>query len=173
MIKNIRFGRPDATQDEVIAAAKLAHADDFIQHLPQGYDTVLSEHGGGLSEGQRQLISIARAALTDPRVLIMDEATSSVDSRTEQQIQAALDKLMSGRTSIVIAHRLSTIQNADTVLVLVAGEIAEIGTHKDLMGHKGVYYNLYKSQFGELDDAATPQPAEAQPESAPTPITSS
>lgn len=153
---NIRFGRPDATDDDVVAAAKLAHADDFILRLPQGYDTVLSDHGGGLSEGQRQLISIARAALANPRLLILDEATSSVDSRTEQQIQSALDNLMRGRTSVVIAHRLSTIQNADRVLVLVKGEIAELGTHAELMARRGVYYDLYKSQFSELADAATP-----------------
>ena len=147
VMSNIRFGRPDATDDEVIAAAQLAKAHEFIQRLPDGYATILGERGGGLSQGQRQLISIARAALANPRLLILDEATSSVDTRTERQIQAALDELLAGRTSFVIAHRLSTIRNADQVLVLEAGQIVERGTHTELLERQGAYYDLYMSQF--------------------------
>ncbi|MFN3335350.1 MAG: ABC transporter ATP-binding protein, partial [Caldilinea sp.] len=144
---NIRYGRPDATDEEVIAAAQLARAHDFIERLPEGYNTVLGERGAGLSQGQRQLLSIARAALSNPRLLILDEATSSVDTRTERQIQAALEQLLAGRTSFVIAHRLSTIRNADQVLVLVKGEIIERGAHEELLARQGFYYNLYMSQF--------------------------
>ncbi|MCX6044179.1 MAG: ABC transporter ATP-binding protein [Chloroflexi bacterium] len=147
VMNNIRFGRPEATDEEVIAAAQLARAHDFIERLPEGYKTVLGERGSGLSQGQRQLLSIARAALAQPHVLILDEATSSVDTRTERQIQAALEQLLAGRTSFVIAHRLSTIRNADQVLVLVQGEIVERGRHEELLAHKGVYYDLYMSQF--------------------------
>jgi ATP-binding cassette subfamily B protein len=147
VMNNIRFGRPEATDEDVKAAAKLSHADDFITRLPQGYDTVLGEHGSGLSQGQRQLIAIARAALADPRILILDEATSSVDTRTERQIQQALEKLLAGRTSFVIAHRLSTIRNADLVLVIENGEIVERGTHQSLLAQKGTYYTLYMRQF--------------------------
>ncbi len=147
VMNNIRFGRPDATDDEVMEAAKLARAHDFIERLPEGYESTLGERGGGLSQGQRQLLSIARAALADPRLLILDEATSSVDTRTERQIQAALDELLAGRTSFVIAHRLSTIRNADQVLVLAAGEIVERGTHTELLEQQGAYYDLYMSQF--------------------------
>jgi ATP-binding cassette subfamily B multidrug efflux pump len=147
VVNNIRFGKPDASQEEVVAAAQLAHADDFIQRLPQGYNTVLGEHGAGLSQGQRQLIAIARAALTDPRILILDEATSSVDTRTERLIQKALEKLLLGRTSFVIAHRLSTIRNADQVLVIEDGQIVERGRHEELLAKKGAYYNLYMRQF--------------------------
>jgi ATP-binding cassette subfamily B multidrug efflux pump len=148
---NIRFGRPEATDEEVLAAAQLAHADDFIQRLPDKYDTVLGEQGAGLSHGQRQLISIARAALTDPRILILDEATSSVDTRTERLIQEALQKLLQGRTSFVIAHRLSTIRNADQVLVIEDGEIVERGTHASLLAAKGAYHTLYMRQFRQDD----------------------
>ncbi len=144
---NIRYGRPEATDAEVVAAAQLARAHDFICQLPDGYETVLGERGGGLSLGQRQLIAIARVALTDPRILILDEATSSVDTRTERQIQAALDRLLRGRTSFVIAHRLSTIRNADKVLVLDQGQIVERGTHDSLLAAEGFYYRLYMSQF--------------------------
>jgi ATP-binding cassette subfamily B protein len=144
---NIRYGKPDATDAEVIAAAQLARAHDFIERLPEGYNTVLGERGAGLSQGQRQLLSIARAALSNPRLLILDEATSSVDTRTERQIQAALEQLLAGRTSFVIAHRLSTIRNADQVLVLVKGEIIERGAHEELLARQGFYYNLYMSQF--------------------------
>jgi len=147
VLNNIRFGRPEASDEEVIAAAKLARAHDFIERLPEGYKTVLGERGSGLSQGQRQLLSIARAALAQPRVLILDEATSSVDTRTERQIQAALEQLLAGRTSFVIAHRLSTIRNADQVLVLVQGEIVERGRHEELLAKQGVYYDLYMSQF--------------------------
>lgn len=147
VMSNIRFGRPEASDEEVIAAAKMTHADDFIQRMPDGYNTILGEHGAGLSQGQRQLISIARAALADPRILILDEATSSVDTRTERQIQSALDKLLNGRTSFVIAHRLSTIRNADLLLVVQDGEIVERGTHASLMEAKGAYYRLYMRQF--------------------------
>lgn len=147
VMENIRFGRPEATDEEVLAAAKLAHVDDFIGRLPEGYQTVLGERGSGLSQGQRQLLSIARAALSDPRILILDEATSSVDTRTERLIQKALENLLKGRTSFVIAHRLSTIRNADQLLVLDHGRIVERGTHDELLAGRGFYYNLYMSQF--------------------------
>jgi ATP-binding cassette, subfamily B, multidrug efflux pump len=147
VMNNIRFGRPDATDEDVSAAARLAYAEDFIQRLPEGYNTVLGEHGAGLSQGQRQLIAIARAALADPRILILDEATSSVDTRTERQIQTALETLLKGRTSFVIAHRLSTIRNADQVLVIEDGVIVERGTHTSLLEKKGAYYTLYMRQF--------------------------
>ena len=163
VMNNIRFGRPDATNEEVEAAARLARADDFVRRLPQGYDTVLGEHGAGLSQGQRQLISIARAALADPRILILDEATSSVDTRTERQIQQALEVLLKGRTSFVIAHRLSTIRNADQVLVVEDGKIVERGKHEELLAKKGAYYNLYMRQFvnpeGQEQQPAVPSTA--------------
>ena len=144
---NIRYGRLEATDEEVIAAAKLAGADDFISRLPEGYQTKLGEQGRNLSQGQRQLIAIARAILADPRLLILDEATSSVDTRTERLIQAALEKLLEGRTSFVVAHRLSTIRNADQVLVINDGRIVERGTHEELLTAGGIYHNLYMSQF--------------------------
>jgi ATP-binding cassette, subfamily B, multidrug efflux pump len=147
VMENIRFGRLDASDEDVIAAAKLAYADTFIERLPDSYQTVLGERGSGLSQGQRQLLAIARAALADPRILILDEATSSVDTRTERLIQTALERLLAGRTSFVIAHRLSTIRNADLVLVLDQGRIIERGTHNELLARKGFYYNLYMSQF--------------------------
>jgi len=147
VMDNIRYGRPDATDEEVIEAAKLAHADDFIRTLPEGYHTILGERGSGLSQGQRQLIAIARAALANPRLLILDEATSSVDTRTERLIQQALEKLLQGRTSFVIAHRLSTIRSASRVYVIANGEIVERGTHTELLARKGFYYDLYMSQF--------------------------
>lgn len=156
VMENIRFGKPDAADDEVIAAAKLAHADAFIANLPDGYQTVLGERGSGLSQGQRQLISIARAALSDPRILILDEATSSVDTRTERLIQRALQKLLEGRTSFVIAHRLSTIRNADMLLVLDDGNIVERGTHDELLEAKGFYHDLYMSQFRRLEPVEEP-----------------
>ncbi len=147
VMENIRFGRPDATDDEVIEAAKLSRADSFIERLPDKYQTILGERGSGLSQGQRQLLAIARAALSDPRILILDEATSSVDTRTERLIQQALENLLKGRTSFVIAHRLSTIRNADMLLVVDQGEIVERGRHEDLLARRGFYYNLYMSQF--------------------------
>jgi ATP-binding cassette subfamily B protein len=156
VMENIRFGKPDASDDEVIAAAKLAHADTFIERLPDGYDTVLGERGSGLSQGQRQLISIARAALSDPQILILDEATSSVDTRTERLIQKALESLLQGRTSFVIAHRLSTIRNADLLLVLDEGHIVERGNHDDLLAQKGFYFDLYMSQFRRVEEADEP-----------------
>ena len=147
VLSNIRYGRSGASDDDVMAAAKLASAHEFIQRLPQGYQTVLGERGAGLSQGQRQLIAIARAALANPRILILDEATSSVDTRTERLIQAAFDQLLTGRTSFVIAHRLSTIRNADQVLMVTAGQIVERGTHDELLALRGAYYELYMSQF--------------------------
>jgi ATP-binding cassette subfamily B protein len=163
VMENIRYGRLDATDEECIAAAKLAHADDFIRRLPEGYQTHLSERGSNLSQGQRQLLAIARAILADPGILILDEATSSVDTRTEVQIQRGLLQLMEGRTgpaatprstrgklrrtSFVIAHRLSTIRDADKVLVIDDGRIIERGSHDELLAQRGFYYNLYMSQF--------------------------
>jgi len=147
VMENIRYGRLDATDKEVIAAAKLANADQFIHRLPEGYDTPLSERGSNLSQGQRQLVAIARAILADPSVLILDEATSSVDTRTEKTIQEAMLRLMEGRTSFVIAHRLSTIRDADVILVINDGEIIERGTHRALLEKRGFYDNLYMSQF--------------------------
>ncbi|HLY28336.1 MAG TPA: ATP-binding cassette domain-containing protein, partial [Aggregatilineales bacterium] len=158
VMNNIRYGKPDATDEEAIAAAKLASADTFIERLPQGYQTILGERGSGLSQGQRQLIAIARAALADPRILILDEATSSVDTRTERLIQKAFEKLLEGRTSFVIAHRLSTIRNADQVLMLKDGQIIERGTHNSLLAQKGAYYDLYMSQF-RREEAAEEVPA--------------
>lgn len=145
--ENIRYGRLEASDEEVVAAAKLADADRFIARLPQGYDTELSERGANLSEGQRQLIAIARAILADPRILVLDEATSSVDTRTEVEIQRALHELMKGRTSFVIAHRLSTIRNADRIVVIEDGRIVEQGNHDELIAAGGAYRRLYMSQF--------------------------
>jgi ATP-binding cassette subfamily B protein len=147
LMENIRYGRLDASDDEVMAAARLANADQFIHRLPQGYQTRLSERGSNLSQGQRQLLAIARAILANPSILILDEATSSVDTRTEKQIQEAMLNLMAGRTSFVIAHRLSTIRDADQILVINYGEIVERGSHKGLLAQEGFYYQLYTSQF--------------------------
>jgi len=147
VMENIRYGKLDATDEECIAAAKLAGADDFITRLPKGYNTELSANGGNLSQGQRQLLSIARAAVNDPPVLIMDEATSSIDTRTEAIVQKGMDALMAGRTVFVIAHRLSTVQNSDVIMVLEQGEIIERGSHKDLIAAKGKYYQLYTGAF--------------------------
>lgn len=145
--ENIAFGRPDASREEVIQAAKAANADFFIQQLPDGYDTYLADAGDSLSQGQRQLLTIARVFLTVPKILILDEATSSIDTRTELLIQDAFNKLMVGRTSFVIAHRLSTIENADLILVMVAGNIVEHGNHRELMALKGVYYQMQTAQL--------------------------
>jgi ATP-binding cassette, subfamily B, multidrug efflux pump len=147
VMENIRYGRLDATDEEVIEAAKMADADHFIRLLPQGYQTMLSERASNLSQGQRQMLSIARAILADPAILILDEATSSVDTRTEVRIQKALLRLMQDRTSFVIAHRLSTIRDADNVLVINNGEIVEQGTHQELMDKRGFFHHLYMSQF--------------------------
>ncbi|MGD9029769.1 MAG: ABC transporter ATP-binding protein [Anaerolineae bacterium] len=147
VMENVRYGRLDASDEEVVTAAKLSNADQFIKRLPEGYQTELGERGHTLSQGQRQLIAIARAILADPRILILDEATSSVDTRTERLIQRALDELLSGRTSLVIAHRLSTIRNADQVLVIDDGRIIERGTHDELLAAGGLYADLYNSQF--------------------------
>ncbi len=147
VMENIRYGKLDATDEECIAAAKLAGADGFIRMLPNGYDTVLSGDGSGLSQGQRQLISIARAAVADPPVMIMDEATSSIDTRTEAIVQRGMDRLMQGRTVFVIAHRLSTVQNSDVIMVLDKGRIIERGSHDDLIAQKGRYYQLYTGAF--------------------------
>lgn len=147
VMENIRYGRLDATDEEVIRAAEMAEADHFIRQLPQGYQTVLSERAGNLSQGQRQLLAIARAILADPAILILDEATSSVDTRTEARIQKALLRLMRGRTSFVIAHRLSTIRDADQVIVINQGEVVEQGTHQELLDKRGFYYHLYMCQF--------------------------
>lgn len=144
---NIRYGKLDATEEEVISAAKLANADQFIRHLPKGYETVISGDGGSLSQGQRQLLAIARAAIADPPVLILDEATSSIDTRTEIIVQDGMDKLMQGRTVFVIAHRLSTVRNSDVIMVLEQGRIIERGSHDDLIEKKGKYYQLYTGAF--------------------------
>lgn len=147
VMENIRYGNPEATDEECIAAAKLANADGFIRMLPQGYNTVLKGDGSGLSQGQRQLISIARAAVSDPPVMILDEATSSIDTRTEVLVQNGMDKLMEGRTVFVIAHRLSTVQNSDVIMVLDHGKIIERGSHDKLIAEKGTYYQLYTGAF--------------------------
>ena len=141
--ENIRFGKLDATDEEIISAAKLANADGFIRRLPDGYDTMIAGDGANLSQGQRQLLAIARAAVADPPVLILDEATSSIDTRTERIIQESMDRLMQGRTTFVIAHRLSTVRNSDCIMVLEQGRIIERGTHDQLIEEKGKYYQLY------------------------------
>jgi ATP-binding cassette subfamily B protein len=147
VMDNIRYGRLDATDDEVIQAARMAEADPFIRQLPEGYHTPLSERASNLSQGQRQMLSIARAILARPGILILDEATSSVDTRTEARIQKGLLRLMEGRTSFVIAHRLSTIRDADHVLVIDKGRVVEEGTHQQLLDRRGFYHRLYMSQF--------------------------
>jgi ATP-binding cassette subfamily B protein len=166
VMNNIRYGQPDATDEDVINAAKLARAHKFITLLENGYETVLGERGTGLSLGQRQLLAIARVALSDPRILVLDEATSSVDTRTERQIQEGLDQMLSGRTSFVIAHRLSTIRNADQVLVLDKGQIIERGTHHDLLDANGFYYDLYMSQFRREEEPTEDEPTDFAAEGA-------
>ena len=147
--ENIAYGNPGATREAVIAAAKAAHAHGFIKRMPEGYDTVITEDGGNLSQGQKQLLCIARVMLKLPPMLILDEATSSIDTRTEIQIQKAFQKMMQGRTSFIVAHRLSTIREADVILVMKDGNIIEQGDHKTLLARNGFYAELYKSQFAE------------------------
>jgi ATP-binding cassette subfamily B protein len=147
IFENIAYGKENATMDEVVAAAKAAHIHNYIMHLPEGYNTVISEDGGNISKGQKQLLTIARAMLYNTNMLILDEATSNVDTNTERKVQKAIRSLMAGKTSFVIAHRLSTIQNADRILVVDHGDVVEQGTHESLMLQKGAYYKLYASQF--------------------------
>ena len=152
---NIKYGNEKASDEQIVEAAKMAHADHFIRTLSHGYDTILEEDAGNISGGQKQLLTIARAFLADPAILILDEATSSVDTRTESLIQKAMAELMKGRTSFVIAHRLSTIKNADLILVMKEGTIIEQGNHKELLEQNGFYADLYNSQFTEcIDDIA-------------------
>ena len=152
--ENIRYGKLDATDEEVIAAARAARVHRFVQTLPGGYEMELNEEATNVSQGQKQLLTIARAILADPKILILDEATSSVDTRTEVQIQKAMDTLMKGRTSFVIAHRLSTIQDADLILVMRDGDIVEQGNHEELLEKGGFYAELYNSQFEKTSDCA-------------------
>ncbi|HCL03199.1 MAG TPA: sugar ABC transporter ATP-binding protein, partial [Lachnoclostridium phytofermentans] len=147
ILENLKIGKEDATREEVINAAKEAHAHSFIKRLPNGYDTVIGEDGGMLSGGQKQLLCITRVMLSLPPILILDEATSSIDTRTEVKIQSAFQKLMQGRTTFIVAHRLSTIQNADVILVMKNGNIIEQGNHEELLAKKGFYKELYESQF--------------------------
>jgi ATP-binding cassette subfamily B multidrug efflux pump len=161
VMENIRYGRLEARDEDVYAAAKLANADWFIRRLPQGYQTLVSEQGHNFSQGQRQLLAIARAILANPRILILDEATSSVDTRTEMLIQGALLNLMAGRTTFVIAHRLSTIRSADQVLVIHGGRIIERGTHETLLRQQGFYHHLYMSQYRRLEEGS-PDPVGAR-----------
>jgi len=153
IMDNIRYGRTDATDEEVYAAARAAHVDHFVHTLPEGYQMVLNEETTNISQGQKQLLTIARAVLSDPKILILDEATSSVDTRTEILIQQAMDNLMKNRTSFIIAHRLSTIRNADLILVLNEGDVVEQGTHAELLARNGFYAELYNSQFEHLPAA--------------------
>ena len=162
VMENIRYGKLDATDEEVYAAARLANADTFIRQLPDGYQTILSGDGANLSQGQRQLLAIARAAIADPPVLILDEATSSIDTRTERIVQDGMDKLMAGRTTFVIAHRLSTVRNSDCIIVLEQGRVIERGNHEHLIAQKGKYYQLYTGiTQNPITPASTAIPAAA------------
>lgn len=154
IMENIRYGRLDATDEEVMNAAKAVNAHDFIMNLEEGYNTEVNERGSRLSLGQRQLISFARALLADPRILILDEATSNIDTKTERLVQQGIEKLLQGRTSFVIAHRLSTIRDCDRIMVVEDGRIIEHGNHESLMAIKGNYYNLYMSQYEFLNEGA-------------------
>ena len=145
--ENIGYGKPGATREEIIAAAKAAHADSFIRRLPEGYDTVITENGGNLSQGQKQLLCIARVMLMDPPMLILDEATSNIDTMTELRVQKAFAAMVKGRTSFVVAHRLSTIKESDRILVMNQGHVVETGTHEELLAKGGFYAKLYRSQF--------------------------
>jgi len=151
---NICMAKPDATEEEMIAAAKAAHAHSFIKRLPNGYDTVLGENGGSLSQGQKQLLCIARVMLSLPPMLILDEATSSIDTRMELKIQKAFAEMMRGRTSFIVAHRLSTVKSADVILVMESGKIIEQGNHEELLQRNGFYHRLYNSQFAGVADPA-------------------
>ncbi len=157
--ENIAYGKPDATREEIVAAARAAHAHEFILRLPQGYDSLVGERGQGLSGGERQRISIARALLIDPRILILDEATSSVDTETEKEIQKALDNLVKGRTTIAIAHRLSTLRKADRLVVMDRGQVVEEGPHDELMAKQGAYWRLYEAQARRVDADGDEVPA--------------
>ena len=152
--ENIRYGRLDATDEEVLAASKAARVDHFVKTMPEGYDVIMNEESTNVSQGQKQLLTIARAILADPKILILDEATSSVDTKTELDIQKAMDKLMQHRTSFVIAHRLSTIRDADLILVMNNGDIVEQGNHKELLRKNGFYANLYNAQFESAEEAS-------------------
>ena len=152
--ENIGYGKPGATREEIIAAAKAAHADSFIRRLPEGYDTVITENGGNLSQGQKQLLCIARVMLMDPPMLILDEATSNIDTMTELRVQKAFAAMVKGRTSFVVAHRLSTIKESDRILVMNQGHVVETGTHEELLAKGGFYAKLYRSQFEAQEQQA-------------------
>jgi subfamily B ATP-binding cassette protein MsbA len=152
--ENIAFARPGATKEQIMEACKIARVDEFAEHFEQKYDTIVGERGVKLSGGQRQRVSIARAILADPRILILDEATSSVDTDTEQKIRLALERMVEGRTSVLIAHRLSTVQRADVILVMHKGQLREFGSHQELLGQRGIYWKLYQLQYKDQEPGA-------------------